>query len=539
MNITKILKEQLFRYKSGLFFLFTLQLLQVISRTLLPYITGQFADVLLEKALHKIQIAIILFFIIAVIEVVSTYYACVIRIGYKERVSANLNERIVRFLHRVSLLQIQRRNAVSLSKQIAMDSEMSVALICDFLLAIVFGIVTILISVGMVLYTNILAIAQIFIITLIYIVVYFVFKEKISKNTREFRDAQSFFFARQTEQLSKSKLIRVNAAMDFFHNRTMDAVEKLVDKSTNMARVSEGFKQTVAMLNRVATAMLFVLAGVMVWNGSLSIGDFMIINAYYNIILQETNELSEAISYYRQTHASLERLEEILDMQQEQDGKAELDGVSSISVKNIDFSYDGNTKILSKLDLHLKKGEIYILKGANGRGKSTLINIITGLYRSYNGKIYYDEQELRELNQELLRKRWLSFAEQEPMLVQGSLRDNIMLGINREVSDEEIIKYMNKFGMTEFLQKQKNGLDTIWESQQEGLSGGEKQKIAIIRSLLKDSDVMVFDEPTSALDVSSIEIFKTILETIRDNKIILIITHDESFRTLYHKEVIL
>lgn len=539
MKVTKILKEELFQYKSVLFFIFFLQLVQVVSHTLLPYITGQFADILLEKELYKIQITIVLFFIVAVIEIISTYYATVIRISYKERVSANMNERIIRFLHKVSLLQIQRRDAVSVSNQIAVDSEMSIALVCDFLLAIVFGIVTILMSVGMILYTNIFAIVPILFIMLIYIAIYFAFKKKISKSTREFRDAQSFFFARQTEQLSKSRLIRANAAMDFFHNRTAYAIEELVDKSVKEARISERFKQTVVLLNRVATAMLFVLAGIMVWKGNLSIGDFIVINAYYDIILQETKELSEAISYYRQTHASLERLEEILNMEQEQVGKGELNSVYSISANNIGFSYDENSKILSEYDLHLEKGEIYILKGANGRGKSTLINILTGLYMNYSGKIYYNEQELRELNQETLRKTLLSLTEQEPMLVQGSLRDNILLGINREVTDEEIVKYMDKFGMTEFLRKQEEGLDTILESQQEGLSGGEKQKLAIIRSLLKDSDIMVFDEPTSALDVASIEIFKTILETIKENKIILIITHDEALETLEHNEIVL
>jgi ATP-binding cassette subfamily C protein len=171
-----------------------------------------------------------------------------------------------------------------------------------------------------------------------------------------------------------------------------------------------------------------------------------------------------------------------------------------------------------------QKGNIYCIIGSNGTGKSTLIDLMVGLLSDYSGDIFIDRLNLKEVNLYNLRRNLIGYVEQEPVLFSDSVLNNLTFGIEKRGHDE-INKIVNVMRITELLKALPNGLDSQISEKANNISGGEKQKISIARTLLKDAELLVFDEPTSAMDSLSIENFKELLSGIKNEKIIVVITH--------------
>lgn len=203
--------------------------------------------------------------------------------------------------------------------------------------------------------------------------------------------------------------------------------------------------------------------------------------------------------------------------------------IESIELKDVSFSYDPAEKgriLLKKINIKFIKGKIYSLVGNNGTGKSTIVSILLGLYNDLcQGEVLYNGINIKLLDMYMIRKKLVAVTEQEPVLLNGSVVENIFMN---EVYDKEQLNFYDKicrlFNVEEIVagDKEKNA-ESI---QNTNFSGGEKQKISIIRTILKDAEVLIFDEPTSALDQISIENFIQIIRSVKNNKIIIIITHD-------------
>lgn len=229
---------------------------------------------------------------------------------------------------------------------------------------------------------------------------------------------------------------------------------------------------------------------------------------------------------YQDALVSYNRLEEILKKSKEINGKEFMDGIDTIELKNVSFSYDNEKVIIDHFNYKFEKGNIYCIVGQNGNGKSTLINLILGLFNNYyTGEIYYNSLELKQLDMYRMRKRIIGISEQEPKLINNTIESNVTYGIDIYNYDD-IRKLLENLNLS--IDKFSKGLDTNINEDSNNISGGEKLKISLARTFLKDPDLIILDEPTSALDVDSIEKLKYILNRIKNKKIILIISHNKN-----------
>ena len=173
-------------------------------------------------------------------------------------------------------------------------------------------------------------------------------------------------------------------------------------------------------------------------------------------------------------------------------------------------------------------GYIYAITGQNGCGKSTVVKLLLGLYPTdYSGTIQYNGINLQDIDLYDLRAHSVGITEQEPTIIEDSIINNLTLLCDDP--DMSLLDfYIDALGLRDFIKQLPDGLETKLTEQNQNLSGGEKQKIAIIRLLLKNPDVLIFDEPTSALDSASKTQFIDILMGIKHNHIIILITHDQS-----------
>jgi len=208
------------------------------------------------------------------------------------------------------------------------------------------------------------------------------------------------------------------------------------------------------------------------------------------------------------------------------DGKFLDEQICLLEVKNLSFSYEPNKPIFEKLNFKVFKGEKVRISGKNGSGKSTLVKLLSGLYCEYEGELKLNESTYKDFNIDSIRTH-IAYIEQDPYFFQGTVQENI-LSVNNEINSDEIIKLFKQLGFNK-------PLEYKIEPGGSNLSGGEKQKLSIIRGLLKKSDLYIFDEPTSNLDKDSRNILKNILEDSKNTAIF--ISHGDDLDMLAYKEI--
>lgn len=164
-----------------------------------------------------------------------------------------------------------------------------------------------------------------------------------------------------------------------------------------------------------------------------------------------------------------------------------------------------------------------IIVGERGCGKSTIFKLITNFYNNYTGDIELFGKDIREWNLETLRNQ-ISIVSQDVNLFPGTIKENISFGKNNSYM-EQIVQAAKKANAHEFIMKLPNGYDTVLEENASNLSGGEKQRIAIARAVIKNSPILLLDEATSALDSDSAQKVQVALNNLMEGKTTLIITH--------------
>lgn len=181
------------------------------------------------------------------------------------------------------------------------------------------------------------------------------------------------------------------------------------------------------------------------------------------------------------------------------------------------FSYDGKNDILKNCSEQIAMHEKNVICGENGTGKSTLLKLLLGLYPGYQGEILINGKELGSLNPAKWREK-CAFVEQVPFLFEGTVRENVKLG--QEVSEKKVDQVLERVGIVHLADRRVGG-------EKSELSGGECQKIAIARALLRNAEVLILDEPTNHLDIASREWVEAAIEEFEG--VLLFVSHDRYF----------
>ena len=194
---------------------------------------------------------------------------------------------------------------------------------------------------------------------------------------------------------------------------------------------------------------------------------------------------------------------------------------SHINAKNLSFSYDGTTDILSGIDCLIEKGKKYVIVGKSGCGKSTLIKLLSGYYSTYKGKILYDDTEFHMLDKDSV-VQLSSIIHQNIYMFDETIYDNICL--HEHYPEEQVEKIIEDSGLTEFISKLPTGLQYRVGENGANLSGGQKQRIAVARALIRNKPILILDEGTSAIDMqTAYDIENRLLKM--ENLTLITITH--------------
>lgn len=194
-----------------------------------------------------------------------------------------------------------------------------------------------------------------------------------------------------------------------------------------------------------------------------------------------------------------------------------------IHLENVDFSYDGEKKILDQISLKIEEGAVHALVGESGSGKSTIAKLMAGFWDVDNGHITIGGADMQDIPLETLSSL-ISYVSQDNFLFDISIKDNIRIGKD-DASDQDIIEICQKAGCHDFIMNLSNGYDTVAGEGGSHLSGGERQRISIARAMIKDAPIIILDEATSYIDPENEALIQGAISELVEGKTLIIIAH--------------
>ena len=220
-------------------------------------------------------------------------------------------------------------------------------------------------------------------------------------------------------------------------------------------------------------------------------------------------------------NAASEKIFKLLDTPVIDNKTLALGKINEIELSNLTFAYKQDN-VLENINLKINEPGIYGVVGSSGSGKSTIAKLLLGYFDHYQGSITYNGLQVKEINHHDLKKQ-ITLVEHNPYIFAGTVRSNLLDG-NCYASDEQLMAVLEKVNLLNYF-KELDGLDSEIEERGNNLSGGQKQRLSIARALLHDSGVYIFDEATSNIDIESEEIIMQVIEAMKKDKIVILISH--------------
>jgi len=493
---------------------------------LIPFIIGNFLDIFVVGAsVNAIYRFAFIFGGISVLKILKGYVAGIININLQYNMGYSFNRDIINHIQSLSLSYINKEDSAYLSQRVSADTASLVSFCISILQSVISNAVMIIAPFAILLTMNWFVAMLLLLFFAVYAVLYFVFKKSLYNASYALMEASNKFFSRLLERLRYVKLIKINSINPQMNERTDISFTTAKNAAIHNQKVSYMYSGLDGIVSTIAQIVLFVVGGLQILAGNFTIGMFTIFTSYFNMILGAGRYFFGLGAYYQQTLVAHDRIVEIMENSPEQWGSKQLDDINAIELRGVKFSYNGEKTALHYSAI-FEKGKLYCIAGANGAGKSTLVSLAMGLYiNEYSGTIMYNDTDIREIDMFSTRKNLISYSEQEPFLFNDTIGYNLTFGMGEA---PDIHKYAKLLCMEDFLEE--HGLDFVINEKNSNLSGGEKQKISILKSLVKNTPVMIFDEPTSALDEKTARQFMEYLQEIKQNKIIIVISHDNSVK---------
>lgn len=342
--------------------------------------------------------------------------------------------------------------------------------------------------------------------------------------------------------LSGLETIKILGAESHIQRAWEEAVSYISTWSVK-ARFLSSSVQHVSNFIQNVTVVAVVIGGVyMISNGNLSQGGLI---ALVILTRQAINPMSQVVNLmtrFHQAKTALKTLNTIMELPEERpEEKSFLHRIrfrGEIDLKNISFTYpDQSTEILKNISFKINAGERVGIIGPIGSGKTTLGKLILGLYQPTGGMICIDGTDIRQIDPAELR-HCIGAVSQDGTLFRGSVRENITLGAY-DVDDATVLRAADMGGVSDFARRNSMGFDMEVGEQGRGLSGGQRQCVAIARAVLHDPPVLVLDEPTSSMDNRTEQKIKNNFKKILQGKTLMVITHRASMLELVDRVVVL
>ena len=282
------------------------------------------------------------------------------------------------------------------------------------------------------------------------------------------------------------------------------------------------------MMGALIGALLLLFGGKLVLvNQSLSPDGFIKFFTFLFAMFQPAKKIANVNAEINRGISSAERVFNILDTTEieefDDNSKIEIDKIDKIDFKDVTFSYDKKVNVLKNINASIKKGDFIALVGESGSGKTTFSDLIMNFHSFKNGNINIDDIDIRNINVNSLREK-IGLVSQDSILFNDTVSNNIKLG-SPQSSNKDIYESAKKANAFEFIEKMSDKFDTNIGEKGVRISGGQKQRLAIARAIIKNPDILILDEATSALDSHSEKKIQEAIDSFSNEMTLIIIAH--------------
>lgn len=342
------------------------------------------------------------------------------------------------------------------------------------------------------------------------------------KITKKANDEARSAYMEQISGMRDVKLLGIEESVTSYSGKKYDKALKLevsVGDKRNFIRRTQGAISIVFELVFLLIGIVFIKREMILLTGLL------IIYSYYGRVEGLVNFLSSFKEFSAEGEIAASRIFDVIEnYEKENFGTENLENFSGkIELKNTNFSYTGEKQVLKNANLCFEPGKMTAIVGKSGSGKSTILNLISKLYDVEDGQIFYDCKDINSLSKATIRNN-VGEISQTPYIFNSTVRQNLLFS-KPDATEQELKDVLKAAQIYDDVVNMPQFLDTEIGENGVKISGGQRQRLAIARLLLKDTKVIVFDEATSALDNSSQKKIVDLLETFKSQKTIIIVAH--------------
>jgi ATP-binding cassette subfamily B protein len=445
-----------------------------------------------------------------------------------ERAMRRIGLRVFRHLHRLDLDFHLNRRTGGLARDIERGTNGISFLMRFFVFNIFPTIIEVLMIAGILFVNYGVGFALIIVLSVgLYIVYSVIATEWRTQYVREANLADSSSNTRAVDSLLNFETVKYFGNEDFEANRYDTELQRWEFARRKNRLTLFALNGGQALIIAAATTAMVWLAASKVSQGEMTIGDFVAVNSYMLILFMPLNFLGFVYREIKGSMANIEKLMELLAVQPlvvDADDAPELKlQQAGIQFKHVGFHYQAERGILKDVSFDIKPGEKVAVVGASGAGKSTLVKLLFRFYDCSSGQILIDGQDINQLSLKSLRQA-IGIVPQDTVLFNDSIFENIRYG-RPDASDAEVEEAIRMAHLESFIGLLPAGRNTRVGERGLKLSGGEKQRVAIARTILKRPPILVFDEATSSLDSKSEQAILNAINEISQNHTSLVIAH--------------
>lgn len=328
------------------------------------------------------------------------------------------------------------------------------------------------------------------------------------------------------ESLSVLFLTKIFGLERYQTDRLRTNLEEYYESSVNVSKGDALYLSISSAIIFIPTLLLLLFGVKMVFAGEVSVGIIVAFLTYVIRFYNPITTLANLWTRFKISEAAFDRINVILKLKEEKSAHSTFPIKGEIiDFEGVGFSYTSDRPVLEHFTVSFERGLSFLI-GNNGTGKTTILKLITMLYKPTQGRIRIDGRNISQIKLGFLRKN-ISFLSQGIDLIDASIYENIRLG-KLDAFKEEVISAAKMAGAHDFISRLPNGYNTQVGEEGLNLSGGERQKIALARAILKGSPIILLDEVTSAIDEKSRKSIYNTLRKLENEKLIISTTHDYS-----------
>lgn len=532
-----VLKESKYSLKSRYFLLVLIASFYAILDVVQYKYMWQIFDVVkTSEKWSEVINYVLIFTSIVIVYIVAGYFKKKVSARFKlETIKTgfdNMNEKY-RFSDATAF---RKMNTSYFSSRVKSDLENVSNYYTDGILSFVLNILKIVLMLGISIIIN-WKITIGFVITVpILIYVYITFLKRMTEKAQEYQESAAGYFSNWSGQVEFLDEIVQSGDYQNENRKFSDVFKEYFSKFLSFTKFNQLFNLSMTGVTILCQLIIISLGAYFVNKGQLSIGELLVIVAYGQQIQQISLSLFQFGEQKAGKVASTEKLNELYSVPSIEEGKNKIEKVESIDAE-ISYSFTNEINIYKDMKVSLKKGNIYGISGDNGKGKTTLIRLLTGVYRENeysNVDVRVNGEDMKEIDSVYFRRKNVAFVSQFPKSIYEKSAEYLAgeYGVDIDSIKEKIDEYNidSRDMVIDFLNNKK-------DIPIKDLSGGDRTFTSILGAIFSGKDFIIMDEPTANLDTARCEWLMNALSKIKKDKIILIISHDKNMFEIFDENI--